>query len=185
MSGRTQKEQVGTRGGGVVNPQGKGRNDNGFLLYVRYEKESVPFTLLSQLSHPRASEKRKEESANATSTGVGEGKKKAMKMKYCYLQRQSRWINIIIDNNSTPKAIRIRANNSPTTYLQPLVYEAGDKEDKSYYHLLKLIMAGRSPKARHNDQMTTRSSALLAVTTRNCWCLGHFLELQMIPGELQ
>ena len=74
---------MGTRGE-VVNPQGKGRNDNGFLLYVRYEKESVPFTLLSQLSHLIAREKRKEESADATPTGVGEGKKEAMKMKYYY-----------------------------------------------------------------------------------------------------
>ena len=72
-------------------------------------------------------------------------------MEYFYhliIQRQSLWIDMVSGNNATLNAIRIRANKSSTTYLQPLVHETGDKEDKSYYHLLKLVMAGRSPKAR-------------------------------------
>ena len=115
--------------GAMIDPQGKEGSDNGFLLYVRYKKESIPFIQLLQPSCQKASEKQSVESAKATSTDVGEGKKsKAKNMKYFYhmiTQRQSPWIS------ATLKTIRIRTNYSSITYLRPHVNETGIKKKKA------------------------------------------------------
>ena len=77
----------------MIDPQEKEGSDNDSLLYVRYEKESIPFIQFLQPSCQKASEKQSGESAKPTSTNVGEGKKnKAKNMKYFYhmiTQRQS------------------------------------------------------------------------------------------------